>query len=345
FMRYANVPAPHSIYQGIRKLGAGMILTVTHPDLDARVIPEPTSYWSVSDAYRRVRGAGDNFSDEHAIEALQATMERAVGDMSLADVPLGAFLSGGIDSSLVVALMQKQHGRPVKTFTIGFEDAEYNEAGYARKVARHLGTEHTELTLGKSDILDAVPKMATTFAEPFADSSQLPTYLVSKMARNHVTVSLSGDAGDELFYGYDRYHVADRLLPRLEKLPRPLRIAASRGIQAIPVTAWDSLLRRTAKESARKHISGDRIHKLGEMIAYSGEDGLYQHLMTHWNAAETVVLGSTKYLGVYDENVDRSMDRHDRYMTKDLRGYLPDDILTKVDRAAMAVSLETRVPM
>lgn len=346
YLRYANVPAPYAIYRGVHKLPPGSLLRLTANDLNCGQLPEPHTYWSVADAYKRAADNPFQGDDTAAIDQLEAMLSRAVADMSLADVPLGAFLSGGIDSSTIVALMQKQSARPVKTFTIGFDAAEYNEAEHAKQIAKCLHTDHTELYLNERELLDAVPAMANVFSEPFADSSQIPTYLVSRLARKYVAVSLSGDAGDELFYGYERYRIAEKLAHRLNVLPHILVGASSRAVKAIPVRAWDALFRSGRRSPGRRGLSGDRLHKLADMMARSGGDGFYQGLMMHWADAESVVPGSRVRPTVYDLPAGAPFhDSAERFMCKDLQGYLPDDILTKVDRAAMAVSLETRVPM
>lgn len=346
YLRYAAVPSPHSIYQGIHKLPPGSTLRFTASDLHSTVLPEPVAYWSVAEAYNKAIASPFKGSDADAVNELERLLSRSVKSMAMADVPLGAFLSGGIDSSTIVSLMQEHASTRVKTFTIGFSQDEYDESSHAKAIASHLGTDHTEVQITEDDLLSVVPKLGDMFSEPFADSSQIPTYLVSRLARQHVTVSLSGDAGDELFHGYDRYRWAGRLESRLNHVPRPARRVLATIAKSVPVDAWDVITRARKAQSKRNAISGDRIHKLADLLGYEGNFGLYRGLMTHWHDAEGVAKGSTFTPVGYDK-IDqfKLQSAPDMRMAADLSGYLPDDILTKVDRTAMAVSLETRVPL
>jgi len=348
FMRYGAVPGARSIYQGIRKLLPGTSLRIRGDDIAAGELPAPRPYWSVTEA--AVQGQRNPFcgSDEDAINELERLFGDAISQQMIADVPLGAFLSGGIDSSVVVASMQAHSSRPVKTFTIGFEEQGFDEATYARQVAQHLCTEHTELYVRPSDALDVIPKLPLIYDEPFADSSQIPTCLVSVLARRHVTVSLSGDGGDELFLGYGRYQRAANLRRLLRQLPGFVRGSVAFGLRSAPHFAMWGAERMTAALGLQLGPGGrttDRAMKLAELMHSGSIDGGYRGMMTRWN--EPVVLGASVVPGPYDcSDWPGEGDRFPGWLgLLDLHAYLPDVILTKVDRAAMAASLETRVPM
>lgn len=266
----------------------------------------------------------------------------------MADVPLGAFLSGGVDSSTVVALMQAQSSQPVKTFSIGFKEADYNEAVYAKAVARHLGTEHTELYVSPKQAMDVIPLLPSLYDEPFSDSSQIPTFLVSEIARQHVTVSLSGDGGDELFGGYNRYVLTKKLWHRIGCLPLPLRRLVSASIFGLSPIAWSNLLyflQPFLPASLRQSNIGEKLHKGASVLSSSNVDALYLSLVTHWQT-DGLVLGLQEPLSHLRGNslLMNGLDEVQQMMALDTITYLPDDILVKVDRAAMGVSLETRVP-
>lgn len=344
-MRHNCIPSPHSIYQGIAKLPPGCLLSVSAQQPE----PQLVRYWSATEA--AVAGCARPFSGspEEAVERLDGLLRDAVRMQMVADVPLGAFLSGGVDSSTVVALMQAQSARPVKTFSIGFDEEGYNEAEYAKAVARHLGTEHTELYVGGAEARELVPGLHEMYDEPFSDSSQLPTALVSRLARQHVTISLSGDAGDELFCGYNRYEFAARLWSSIAASPLPLRRLAARAITGVPVAAWNRALRglgRFAPSSLRGQNPGDKLHKGAAVLSCASLDRLYLGLVSHWDDPAALVLGAQEPPTVLTGAAPAlpGLDGIQRMMALDLLTYLPDDILVKVDRAAMQVSLETRVP-
>lgn len=345
FMRHNYVPAPYSIYEGIFKLSPGSVLTLTSPEISYG----PKPYWSagqIAAASLVSQFAGDA---SVATDQLEKLLLEAVAGQMVADVPLGAFLSGGYDSSLVVALMQAQSSRPVKTFTIGFDEGAYNEAGHAKRVAEYLGTEHTELYVRPEDALAVIPRLPLLYDEPFADSSQIPTSLVSELARRHVTVSLSGDGGDELFGGYNRYFWAVRIWNRISMLPIAARKAISHSLTCLSPSFWNkafSLAGPFVPARLRYANPGDKLHKLAGMLAGGNPESLYHHLVSHWNDPAAVVLGGVEPLtSVTDPSAWlASPDFEQRMMYLDLITYLPDDILVKVDRAAMGVSLETRVP-
>ena len=340
-LRHNAIPAPYSIYEGIAKLDPGCVLSVS---LD-RPEPQISQYWSLPEV--ALAGVAKPFSGtpDAAVDQLDELLKDAVRGQMMADVPLGAFLSGGIDSSAVVALMQAQSIQPVKTFTIGFNDAGYNEAVHAKAVARYLGTEHTELYVQPQQARDVIPLMPTLYCEPFSDSSQIPTFLVSQMARQHVTVSLSGDAGDELFAGYNRYQMTERLWRRLEHIPRPIRSLLARGITSVSPAGWDRLARYIPGASGYR-VFGDKLHKGAGVLASGSVDELYLGLVSHQIRPESWVIGGheppTKLTGLRPA-LD-GLSPVERMMVLDTISYLPDDILTKVDRASMGVSLESRVP-
>jgi asparagine synthase (glutamine-hydrolysing) len=273
-----------------------------------------------------------------------------VGQQMMADVPLGAFLSGGVDSSTVVALMQAQSSRPVRTFTIGFHETGYNEAEHARSVARHLGTEHTELYVTPQQALDVIPRLPSLYCEPFADSSQIPTFLVSQLARQHVTVSLSGDGGDELFAGYNRYLLGQRLWRALAPMPVGLRQLLARAALALSPQRWDRLLGAVQLLLPRhwqQAHPGDKLHKAATLMSARTSVELYRLLVTHWPEPGTLVLGGDEPVTLLTDVAQQPSTRGvvHQMMALDLQTYLPDDILVKVDRAAMGVGLETRVPL
>jgi asparagine synthase (glutamine-hydrolysing) len=338
YMRHNCIGGEHSIYKGIKKLLPGHLLTLVAGQAQTRVL----AWWSVAEMAQRGLAQPFAGSPEEAVDALETLLRNAVGQQMVADVPLGAFLSGGVDSSTVVALMQAQSSRPVKTFSIGFHETGYNEAEHAKAVAQHLGTEHTELYVSPQQALDVIPKLPTLYAEPFADSSQIPTLLVSQLARQHVTVSLSGDAGDELFCGYNRYQMTARLWGKLQRFPKPLRSTAAAAISAVHPALWDSL-GRFLKVSRL----GDKIHKGAALLSHTTASELYRGMVSHWPEPGSLVLGAhepaSELAGV--QQALKGLSEVERMMALDLISYLPDDILTKVDRAAMGVSLETRVPM
>lgn len=345
FTRYLDVPAPLSIYRGIRKLAPGTMLTIRRG-----AEPVIEQYWSGAEVARSGVADPTQLDGKAATDALEQVLERAVGRQMMADVPLGAFLSGGVDSSTVVALMQKLSSRPVKTFTIGFHEEAYNEAEHAKAVARHLGTDHTELYVTPSEAMEVIPRLPAMYDEPFADSSQIPTYLISALARQQVTVALSGDGGDELFGGYDRYLITAGWWHRIAAVPMPLRAVAARALTMVPARAWTSvgdagggLLPR----SIRLKRLGDKVHKGASMLCSETLDELYDDMLSLWRDPSEFVIGAGPAGGQApnDNSHLDGLNGVERMMAQDMLGYLPNDILVKVDRAAMAVSLETRVPL
>jgi asparagine synthase (glutamine-hydrolysing) len=346
YLRHNYVPSPHCIYKGLYKLPPGHFLMLD--SAMGALLPHP--YWSAGEVAQEGLRSPFSGSEAEAIDQLHRRLLSAVRLRMIADVPLGAFLSGGIDSSTVVALMQAQSSRPVKTFTIGFHEDGYNEAIHAKTVAKHLGTDHTELYLTPQDALNVVPLLPSMYDEPFSDSSQIPTYLVSKLARESVTVSLSGDGGDELFGGYNRYLFTKRIWNSVRRLPMPARKAIAEMLRAMPPARVDrcfQLLRPILPKKLQLANPGDKAHKLAALLSVESSQALYYRALSHWENPTEVVLNSqepgTVLASIADSSWPSNME--EIMMLTDQLNYLPDDILTKVDRASMAVSLEARVPM
>jgi asparagine synthase (glutamine-hydrolysing) len=344
-MRHGYVPAPYSIYEGVRKLAPASFLTVSPRKVGAG---EVAQYWSLRDA--AMRGTETRFAGTptEAVAELETRLRDAVRLRMHADVPLGAFLSGGIDSSTVVALMQAQSTRPVRTFTIGFHEDGYDEARHAKAVAEHLGTDHTELYVSARDALDVIPRLPTFYDEPFADSSQIPTFLVSQLTRRHVTVSLSGDGGDEIFCGYPRYGF-DRTWRRLRWLPLALRAAIARSMRTIPEPLWAkgiNLLAPVLPEGLNVYVPG-RIEGIAATLSLATPQAMYRRMISMWKDPARLVCGAEEppTLLADDGACPALATLSEKMMYLDSLTYLPDDILVKVDRASMAVSLEARVPM
>lgn len=345
-MRHNYIPAPYSIFRNISKLRPAHLLTLRENDPEPRI----ECYWD--SILMAEQGQLNPFegSPEEAVDRLEALLRQSLAGQMMADVPLGAFLSGGIDSSSVVAVMQSMSGQPVRTFSIGFNEEGFNEAAHAKAVAEHLGTQHTELYVSPQDALAVIPRLPQIYSEPFSDSSQIPTFLVSQLARRDVTVSLSGDGGDELFSGYSRYGMSDGLWGRLSRMPRRLRSGMAAAITSVAPESWNaamSLPMKFAPQKYRHRNVGDKLHKLAGVLAIRSGDELYRHLVSHWQSPTSVVLASseppTALSGLC--RLPELPSFIQRMMYLDLVSYLPDDILVKVDRASMAVSLESRVPL
>jgi asparagine synthase (glutamine-hydrolysing) len=346
FLRHAYVPSPHSIYRAIRKLPPATILAVTPESREPRLTP----YWSAR-AVAEMGAAGPiEISDAEAVSTLEDLLKEAVAGQMVADVSLGAFLSGGIDSSTVAALMQAQSPRPVKTFTVGFAEWGYDEAGHAAAVARHLGTDHTDLYVTSVEAQAVIPRLPRIYDEPFADSSQIPTFLVAQLARRHVTVALSGDGGDEVFGGYNRHVWAPSVWRRTRGVPRALRRAVGGLLTSVPPTTLDRAFRLGAGIVPARYRfaeAGDKLHKLAGILALEHPEAIYRDLVSRWRSPERVVRDGVELATTLTDHREwaRLPDFERRMMYLDLVTYLPDDILVKVDRAAMSVSLETRVPL
>jgi asparagine synthase (glutamine-hydrolysing) len=340
------IPCPHSIYHHVYKLPAGIMLVFRECPTDAR----PVAYWSLRSAVERGASMPWEGTEQEAEVELRKLLQDAVRRQMVADVPLGAFLSGGTDSSLVVALMQEQSARPVKTFTVGFREAEYDEARYADHVARHLGTEHTQLCVTPEEAVRTVPGLQDIYDEPFADSSQIPTLLVARLARQKVTVSLSGDGGDELFGGYSHHLRGRRLWRAMQGLPAPVRTLLGKGLMTVTDRRWDRAVpgfSATWLLSGLRGNAGHRIYRLAEALLGGGEAELYHALTSYWRRASSAVLGVPPQVAALVEQpaAKAHTDVVRQMMYWDAAGYLADDILVKLDRAAMSVSLESRIPL
>ncbi len=346
YLRHNYIPAPWSIYQGIYKQPPGTILTLSAAHEEPVIAP----FWSAMEVVEAGQAQPFGGPPDAAIEELDALLRDAVRLRMMADVPLGAFLSGGVDSSLIVALMQAQSERPVRTFTIGFTEAAYNEAPFAMAVARHLGTDHTELYVTPEQAMDVIPRLPAMYDEPFADSSQIPTFLVSELTRRHVTVSLSGDGGDELFGGYGRYVQAQAIWSRLGRVPPAGRLLAAATIAATPdslLNAGFGWLAPIYRRYGRDGKPADKLRKLGELLDSASSHDFYLKNVSHWSSPSRLVPGAYEPLTALTDPSRRVAlaDFYQCMMYIDLVSYLPDDILVKVDRASMAVALEARVPL
>ena len=347
FMRFAYVPLPYSIYTGIRKLLPGTYATFS-PSYTAGYWPEPLPYWSAATVARQAH-RGD-WTDSTAADELDRLLSGAVTGQMIADVPLGALLSGGIDSSTVVALMQAHSSRPVKTFSIGFHEGEYNEAPGAKAVATHLGTEHTELYVSSADALAVIPHLPSMYDEPFGDSSAIPSCLVARLAKQQVTVALSGDGGDELFGGYNRYSWGSLIWRRIARVPASMRTIASSALTLLSPEQWDrigKMLRKGVPASLHMTTLGEKVHKLASVLDSESQTELYRRLVSLQRETASLVIGAQDKPIWADAQAQQLGERDfsEEMMLHDLVGYLTDDILAKVDRAAMAISLETRMPL
>ncbi|HTQ75725.1 MAG TPA: asparagine synthase (glutamine-hydrolyzing) [Burkholderiales bacterium] len=343
FMQFQYIPSPHSIYRGIHKLEPGAFLSVRATEAGAFALSSPRRYWAIDMTGRG--GERIHIDEGSLVEELHALLQDSVKRQMVSDVPLGAFLSGGIDSSTIVALMQAQSSRPVRTFTIGFREESFNEAQHAKAVAQHLGTEHTEFYVTPEEAAAVIPRLPEIYDEPFADSSQIPTYLVSRLTRQYVTVSLSGDGGDELFAGYPRYVFSEILWNRIRWLPRWVRRGASKVLQGPSAKSWDRLLGRAIPSRLRSSVSGHRIHRLAEVLRCANFNDMYVRLVSLGAYADSIVLDvarESRANAVKNVEEDSYLNRMRRF---DIEQYLPDDLLVKVDRASMSVALESRAPM
>jgi len=347
FLRHQCVPAPYSIYTRVSKVQPGTIVTINPPD--SSNASQVTPYWSARAAAER--GVAEPFtgSTTEAVVSLNELLRDAVKLRMQADVPLGAFLSGGLDSSTIVALMQAQSERPVQTFTIGFYETAYNEAHNAKEVARHLGTAHTELYVTPEQAMAVIPRLPTLYDEPFSDSSQIPTFLISELARRDVTVSLSGDGGDELFAGYTRYLWGRKIWQTIGRVPLRLRGLAASGLKMLSPMSWDAIFQRVdplLPKKIKQQNPGGKFHKLAELLSTEIPEAVYLALVSHWKTPASLVLGATEPPTVLTDHAQWANlpDFPQRMMYLDTMTYLPDDILVKVDRASMGVSLEARVP-
>lgn len=357
YMRHNYIPAPYTIYKQVYKLLPGCHLTLNEESMTR--MPEfspwdgedrlcPVRYWSIAEVATHARSLAGQ-SEAEWIEGLDSLLRSTIRDKMISDVPLGAFLSGGIDSSTVVALMQAESADPVKTFTIGFAEDGYDEAKYASEIARHLGTDHTELYVSARDALDLIPSLPSMYDEPFSDSSQLPTALVASLTRNHVTVALSGDGGDELFCGYNRYFFANRLWGKVERFPYWSRHMLRTMIHSMSPQRWSGihgLLKPVLPSRLRVGQFGDKLYKFSDVALHESPREIYKWLISHYKYPQDLVIDSSEPMTVVDRNnhFEAIGDFTERMMLMDTLTYLPDDILVKVDRASMHYSLETRIP-
>ena len=344
-LRHNCIPAPYSIYKNIYKLSPGNYLILKENDLRLGISPQPKPYWSMVDT--AINGVNDYLtSNEEDIKRdLEQLIQNSIKQQMISDVPLGAFISGGIDSSLIVALMQKVSSRKIKTFTIGFDEKDYNEAKYANKIAKHLGTEHTEMYVSPKQALAVIPKLSTIYDEPFSDSSQIPTFLVSELAKKQVTVSLSGDGGDEIFCGYNRYVESNNFWGKLSLVPLPLRKILALMMQSISAENWNKLSQLTPILSRYANF-GDKVHKGASILHCKELSDVYYMLVSHWQNPTEVVFDSKEPETLLTSKKPKflGLNSQQKMMALDSLTYLPNDILVKVDRAAMALSLETRSP-
>ena len=348
YLRYLYVPAPATIFRRARKLLPGHLLTIR--DTDA-ALPESRPYWSVTDVAEAAAGTRSDITDAEAVAEFDRLLTEAVKLRMEADVPLGALLSGGIDSSTVVAVIQAAASERVRTFTIGFDRPEHDESAHAREIASYLGTNHTELRVDGRDALALVPQLPDLLDEPMADPSYIPTYLVCSLARRHVTVALTGDGGDELFGGYNRYIAGAAMIRRTARWPQAVRRLVATGIRSLSQDQWDRLhgaLTPVLSRQARTRLAGSKLRKLGRMLESNGAHAGYRTLLSAWREPAALVVGGRERLERSDALFAQGPDRLElieRMMLADQGSYLPDDLLAKVDRASMAVSLEARVPL
>jgi len=343
-MRYSYIPAPSSIYTGIYKLPPGSYVVFESP----KSLAKPKYYWSIADVASGDSLNKDSCNYEQAVDKLDALLGDSIESQMMSDVPIGAFLSGGVDSTAITALAQSQSTVPIKTFTIGFDEELYNEAQYAKKISKYLGTDHTELYVSSKDALNVIKKLPDIYTEPFADPSQIPTFLVSEMTRSHVTVGLSGDAGDEIFAGYNRYILMDQYWNNLDKTPYLIRKFISKGIDKISPDRLNKLLLHAQKILPIKYQQtniGEKLHKASIALKAKTPDELYRSMISRWQNPESLVIGVSHQQTVLSHTLSSNEDNivH-KMMEIDSMTYLPDDILCKVDRASMFSGLESRAP-
>ena len=344
-LRYNYIPAPYSIYKNIYKLSPGHYLQLKNNELKKNLLPTSKTYWSL---IKKANYGNRNqliFNETDIQNNLEKCLKNSVRKQMMSDVPLGAFLSGGIDSSLIVALMQSQSTRSIKTFTIGYNEDDYSEAKYAKKIAKHLGTDHTELYVSAKLAMEVIPKLATIYDEPFSDSSQIPTYLVSELAKRHVKVALSGDGGDELFCGYNRYVMSQRFWNKLNLMPLSIRRILALIIESISPQKWNNMSKFLPGLNQYSNF-GDKMHKGAKVLEAKTLNEMYYMLCSHWQNPSEVVINSKEPITILNKfkKKFRNLNSQEQMMVTDFVTYLPDDILVKIDRAAMSLSLETRTP-
>jgi len=341
--RHNFIPAPYSIFNNISKLQPGTYLVLDIENHSTHI----HTYWSAEDEFRQAIANPLSGSPDEIVRGLEDTIKHSISRQLIADVPVGAFLSGGIDSSVVVVLMQSVASGPVKTFTVGFHEKEFNEAEYAAEISKILGTEHTELYVTPAEAMDVIPELPKTYDEPFADSSQIPTWLISRLARQQVTVALSGDGGDELFCGYTRYQKIIRAWRKLNRYPALLRLPVSHLLKSIPLPVLQRVFGLPLKilTDFDYRLAGQRIHERAEVWSQPTLDDYYRNAISYWRDDDIVFNSNDVPYGLNNNEVSGLDDEYQLLQYLDMNCYLPDDILTKVDRAAMAHSLETRIPL
>jgi asparagine synthase (glutamine-hydrolysing) len=344
-LRHNCIPAPYSIYKDIHKLLPGCYLQLKESDLKKFLIPQSKIYWSLTESAIYGNNNQLMLSEIDIQKGLEKHLQSSVKKQMISDVPIGAFLSGGIDSSTVVALMQSQSNHPIKTFTIGFSEEDYSEAKYAKKIAKHLGTDHTELYVSSKMAMEIIPKLPSIYDEPFSDSSQIPTYLVSQLAKQYVKVSLSGDGGDELFCGYNRHIMSKKFSNIFRLMPLFFRKILSNRLELISTKNWDRLSNLSPFLDQYSNF-GDKMHKVVNVLKAKNLNDLYYMLCSHWQNPTELVINSKEPGTLLTEFKPelKGLNSQQQMMALDFITYLSDDILVKVDRAAMASSLETRVP-
>jgi len=343
YMRHSNVPAPWSIFDGIMKLPAAHYTVISEAGL---VITQPKSYWSLANVALHKHIGTEKLNVKNLTNQLDDILREAVSSRMIADVPVGAFLSGGVDSSTVAAIMQAQSKSAINTFTIGYSEHSYDESSYAKSIAKHIGSQHTELIVTPEEVRQVIPRLPAIWDEPFSDSSQIPTFLVSELASKHVKVILSGDGGDELFCGYNRYQQGAKIWPIIQALPRPIRMIISSLMIKFPSVSLQHLLGILPDQFQMPHIA-DRIPKLAGLLEETTAASFYRKLVSHWSQPEKLVIGGYEPRTVFDDlsSVPEFSCIRDQMMYLDCMSYLPNDILTKLDRASMAVGVEARVPL
>ena len=344
-LRHNCIPAPYSIYKDIKKLLPGHFLKLNEADLRSALLPNSKQFWSLTDIAESGVKNPILKNSQSTISELDKLLRQSIKQQMVSDVPLGAFLSGGVDSSTVVALMQAQSSQPIKTFTVGFNEDGYNEAEQAKAVAKHLGTDHTEIYISAKEAMSVIPKLPSLYDEPFSDSSQIPTFLVSQLAKKNVSVSLSGDAGDELFCGYNRHQISNNIWKKISLLPAPLRKLIGTSLTSLSPQKWNKLSKWIPGSDSFNSF-GDKIHKGANVLDASSLNDLYLKLVSHWENPSDIVLNSKEPATIITDHKFefQATESQQKMMLLDGLTYLPDDILVKVDRAAMGVSLETRIP-
>ena len=349
FLRYNYIPAPFTIYQDVRKLEPAQHLTF-RLDRGVATLQKSDTYWSLRKVVEDGLTSRAPGTEAQLLDDLEARLRETVASRMISDVPLGAFLSGGYDSTLVVAMMKASSDRPIQTFSIGQQDEQYNEAVHAKAVADHLGTEHSEWIVSAEDALDVIPTLESMYCEPFADASQIPTYLVSKMARRRVTVALSGDGGDELFGGYNRHFKAAGLWSRMQKFPTWTRAVLAKGLRSLTAQQWNKVYGKLEFLLGKRNafaLPGTKLHKLSGILDARSQLDLYRRLTSTHQDPTTLLVSGTEPLDRVTNEKDhpKGIQFEELMMYLDSITYLPGDILTKVDRASMATSLEARVPL